>query len=258
VQDVELGGTIRALRHRRGWRQVDLARRAGVSASLVGCVERGQVEGVSIRSVRKVAASLGVRLGWDAGYRGAELARLCDADHAGVADMMLRRLRHGGWLAEAEVSFNSYGDRGRIDVLAWHPASGTLAVIEIKTVIADVQDALGLLDVKRRLAVGVARSLGWRASVAVPVLIVAAGSTNRRRVDAHADLFAGLELRGRPAQAWLRVPNGRPKGVLLFVEVPHRSDSGLRKAGRQRVRRSASVPSVREPAAPPVARRLPG
>jgi len=39
MDDRRLGRTVRVLRHRRGWRQVDLAARAGVSAPMISAID---------------------------------------------------------------------------------------------------------------------------------------------------------------------------------------------------------------------------
>ena len=61
----------------------------------------------------------------------------------------------GGWLFAPEVSFSVYGERGVIDLLAFHPASGCLLVIELKTAIIDVNDLVGTMDRRCRLAAGI-------------------------------------------------------------------------------------------------------
>jgi transcriptional regulator with XRE-family HTH domain len=239
MNDSELGGVVRALRHRRRWRQVDLARAAGVSQTVVSDVERGRVWSMRVETIRRLVTALDIRLSWDAGYRGAELERLRDADHARVGERVANRLAAYGWLFAAEVTFNVYGDRGRIDLLAFHPSTRTLLVIEVKTVIADIQSVLGSLDQKRRVASGVARSRGWRPSVIVPMLAVLDGTTNRRRIALHQRLFGGLTLRGRSALAFLRRPTRAersPEGILLFVKLPPMRGGTGRRAGRQRMR----------------------
>jgi len=133
--------------------------------------------------------------GWDAGFRGAELARRRDADHALLNEWLARRLGALAWLVEPEVSFNRYGDRGRIDLLAYQPVARLLLAVEVKTVIADVQELLGGLHMKQRIALGEAQRFVWDPVAVVPMLIVMDGTTNRRRVNAHARLFAGLALR---------------------------------------------------------------
>ncbi len=216
---------------------MDLGGKAGVSASLIGLLERGHADALSVRGLRRISSALDLRLAWDAGYRGAELARLRDADHARLAEWLTRRLEAFGWIVVPEVSFNHFGDRGRIDLLAWHAATQTLLVIEIKTVVVEIQDLLGTLHVKQRVAPGVARSLGWRPTRAVPFLAVAESTTNRRRLVAHARLFARFVLRGKGAATWLRRPDSDPGGLLMLVKLPDHSGIGVRRAGRQRVRR---------------------
>jgi transcriptional regulator with XRE-family HTH domain len=244
VNDAELGGIVRALRHRRGWRQIDLASEAGVSAALVGLFERGRADSISVRNIRRIGSALELRLGWDAGYRGPELARLRDADHARLAEWLARRLERDGWTVVPEASYNHYGDRGRVDLLAFHPTTQTLVVVEVKTVIAEIQDLLGALSTKERVAPGIARSLGWRAAQTVPFLVVAESTTNRRRLTAHARLFARLGVRGKSAVAWIRRPDSAPSGLLLLVKLPDHNRGGARRAGRQRVRLTKAALSV--------------
>ena len=56
-----------------------------------------------------------------------------------------------------------YGERGVIDILAWHQKTGSLLVIELKTAVADVNELLGTMDRKQRLAAQVAHERGWNA-----------------------------------------------------------------------------------------------
>jgi Predicted transcriptional regulators len=54
-----LGGAVRTLRNQRGWTQEDLAEKAGVTATYVGQVERGD-KVPSLTVVLKLARGLGV------------------------------------------------------------------------------------------------------------------------------------------------------------------------------------------------------
>jgi len=216
-----------------------------VSASLISLLERGHAEALSVSGLRRIGSALDLRLGWDAGYRGPELARLRDADHARLAEWLTRRLELFAWTTIPEASFNHYGDRGRIDLLAFHAATQTLLVAEIKTVIAEIQDLLGTMNVKERVGPAIARSQGWRAGRrTVPLLVVAESTTNRRRLAAHARLFARFTLRGKGALGWIRSPDGAPGGLLLLVTLPNRNGVGVRRAGRQRVRPNPTELSV--------------
>ena len=144
---------------------------------------------------------------------------MSDARHAILQNWLATLLRAAGWTVEVEVSFNHYGDRGRIDLLAFHATIEVVLVIEIKTMLADAQDVLGRLDVKVRVAPIVARERGWDLATVVPALVILDGSTARRRVVANSALFASLDLRARGALAWLGEPRRSPVpgGILLFV-----------------------------------------
>ena len=58
MDDVRLGARFRALRHRLGWRQVDLANRAGVTQDDVSRIERGRTANMPLRKLRQVADAL--------------------------------------------------------------------------------------------------------------------------------------------------------------------------------------------------------
>jgi hypothetical protein len=117
---------------------------------------------VSLASVRAVARALDVRVELTARWRGGDLDRLLNARHSALHESVARNfLERPGWLAEPEISFAIYGERGIIDILAWHAGRQMLLVIELKTDIADVNELVGTLDRKRRLAGNVARERGW-------------------------------------------------------------------------------------------------
>lgn len=204
-------------------------------------VEAGHVGALTIDSLRSIAAALGAEVAIEVRYRGAELDRLLDAGHARLQERWKRRLEGYGWTVWVEVSFNRYGERGRVDLLAWHPHAGVALVIELKTVIADLQSLLGGLDVKARLAPHVLAPLGVRHAVSVvPALVITDTSTNRRRIRAHLSLFDRYALRGRAALAWLRAPTPTRAGVLVISAPPEVAHRDLRQAGRQRVRRASA------------------
>ncbi|HET8571359.1 MAG TPA: helix-turn-helix transcriptional regulator [Candidatus Limnocylindria bacterium] len=93
MDGVRIGQVIRALRHRRGWRQVDLGVKADVSDSTVSSIEHGRVGGISVGMLRRIFAALGVTFRLDLGWHGAELDRLLDADHASLAEQWKRSFR---------------------------------------------------------------------------------------------------------------------------------------------------------------------
>jgi transcriptional regulator with XRE-family HTH domain len=190
VDVIRFGRGLRALRRRRGWRQVDLARAGGVSQSLIARVERGGADRLTIRSLDRIANALGARVVVRLDFNGEALDRLLDADHAGIVERVIVALRAAGWTCATEVSFAIDGERGSVDVLARHPPSGIVLVIEVKSVIPDVQGTLMTLDRKARLGTRIARGIGWTPSAVGRVLVVADDRTARRRVAEHAATFA--------------------------------------------------------------------
>jgi transcriptional regulator with XRE-family HTH domain len=251
MNDRRLGRVVRTRRHRRGWRLVDLAARARVGPGVCSLLERGYAGRLTVRTARAIAAAVDLPLDWDIGWQRQEIDRLLDADHATLIAAWVRRLEALGWVVRTEVSFNHYGDRGRIDVVAFHPDHRVLLVVEVKTALVDAQDTLGTLDVKARVAPIVARDLGWRPRLVVPAFVIAEGTTARRQVARLEPLFGRYALRGHAAASWLRDPaSGTPTGLLVFTKLPSGIGIDRRRAGRRRVRlrgtdsRSGTVPKV--------------
>ena len=125
-----------------------------------------------------------------------------------------------GWIIEPEVSFSIYGERGIIDILAWHPTSRILLVIELKTEIVDVNEMLGALDRKRRLAATIAAERKLNPVAIATWVVVADSRTNRRVVADHATVLrAKLPSDGRRLRGWLRQPRGRLDGLSFLPPV---------------------------------------
>lgn len=116
-----IGRSLRAIRIRLGWRQMDLALRAKVSRAFVSKVERGLFGSSEFAKVQAICAALGADLDVRVRWRGEGLDRLLDEGHATLVDLVVGLLRAAGWEVALEVTFNVYGDRGSIDILAWHP-----------------------------------------------------------------------------------------------------------------------------------------
>jgi len=210
-----LGRICRLLRVRQRMTQAALAARAGVTRATVSLVERGHGNAVRLGVVEAILSALGARVDLRVMWNGPELDRLLDAGHAALAGTVKRRLERWGWIVRVEVSYSRYGERGRIDLLAFHPV-GILLVIEIKTDLVDVQALLGSLDVKARLARHVAEQFGWEVRH-VPAIVFAEDRTVRDRLHSVETLFDRFSFRGRAAAAWLRRPVGIPSGLLWFA-----------------------------------------
>jgi hypothetical protein len=204
--------------------------------------ERGNLDGLSLRTVRTCLAAVELRLELAASGPTGPVAQLRDARHAAMQAAWAERLAGMGWSVWPERSFSHFGERGRVDLLAWHATTGCLLVAEIKTELIDAQDLLGRLDVKARLAGVLASDLSLARPRRVARMILFRESmTNRRAVDRLAPLFRQYPVRGDSALRWLRSP-GAGDGLLLF------SNAGVMRAsepGTRRVRVRTTAVSVR-------------
>ena len=247
MDDQRLGGLVRAVRIRRGLRQADVARLAGVSDQTVSRLERGFARDMTGEVVRRVAGALEIRVEHSVRWRGGDLDRLLNARHALLAERWVAWLETvGGWEVRPEVSFAIFGERGVIDLLAWHVESRALLVIELKTEIVDVGELLATLDRKARLGARVAADLGWPAATVSVLLAIADGRTNRRRIGAHARVFgAAFPDDGRRLRAWLRSPRGFVRALTFVPDRLGGSTSpGLSTPKRVRVRPRPAKRSV--------------
>lgn len=221
---IKFGLSMRALRRRRRWTQARLAIEVGVSRSVIGRIERGRGDRVPVHVLVAVAAALGASINVRVLWHGEGLDRLLDADHAALTEQMLHRLRALEWQVATEASFNIRGERGSIDILAFHEPTGSLLVIEIKSVVPDLQAMLGTLDRKARLAVEVARERGWRVRTVSRLLVLPDDRTARRRIDQHeSTFFAALPARTVEVRRWLHAPTGSLAGVLFLSDERHTS-----------------------------------
>ena len=83
---------VRARRHRRGWRLIDLATAAGVGATACSDLERGRAGEMSVRAVRSICEAVELPVSWDVGWQRQLVDRLLDADHSTLAALVTRRL----------------------------------------------------------------------------------------------------------------------------------------------------------------------
>lgn len=228
-----LGRLARTLRIRAGLVQAELAARAGVGRRAVSMLECGHARQLQLGTIERILGAVDGRLDLRLLWNGPELDRLLDAAHSSLAAAVKRRLEGWGWLVRVEVSYSRYGERGRIDLLGFHPPTRMLLVIELKTELVDVQSLLGSLDAKARLAMHVSEQFGWNPRSVVPAIVFVEHRTTREHLERLAPLFERFALRGRAAMTWTRRPDGVPTGLLWFVTVPQ----GSRPQRRQRVRR---------------------
>ena len=233
-----LGARFRAVRIRRGWRQTDVGRKVGLSPSVVSRIERGHIERIQLGTILAIARVLDIQVTLSTRSRGADLDRLISGRHAGLHESVARWFASDlpGWTLEPEVTFSIYGERGIIDILAWHPGRRALVIIELKTDIVDVNELVGRMDQRRRLGVEIAEGRGWKPLTVSTWAIVANGRTNRARLAAHRVLLRNaFPVDGRSMRGWLRRPDRRIDALSLWDREEGASPSGG-FAARHRVR----------------------
>jgi transcriptional regulator with XRE-family HTH domain len=233
-----ISSTFRAIRISRGWRQLDVANKASVSRAAVSRLERGRLGELPLDEILGIAVALDISLRLSATWQGGELDRLLNARHAALHESVARRfVSWADWELAPEVSFSIWGERGVIDILAWHAPTRTLLVIELKTEIVDISELMGSVDRKRRLAPEIAAERGWQPLTVAVWVIVADSTTNRRRVQHHyTTLRAAFPVDGRTMRRWLDRPAGS-LAALSFWSNARAGDTKLRFATVKRVRR---------------------
>jgi transcriptional regulator with XRE-family HTH domain len=234
MDDLRVGAMVRAVRMRSGLSQAEVATRADVSPSTVSLLERGHGASLSLAMWRRIGAVLEVRISMIARWRGGELDRLLSSRHSLLgqrfASFMLAR---PGWVVEPEISFSIWGERGVGDQLGWHAGEAHVLIVELKTEFVDINEMLGTLDRKRRLARQIAADRGWQPKLVSVWLIALDTHTNRRHAERHRALLrAALPLDGRALRGFLATPIVATSGLAFWP------DSNPQRAGRCRSGRS--------------------
>ena len=90
MDDIRVGQAIRLVRRRRGLSQARLALKAGTSQGLISMIERGHMDTVSLRILRRVAAVLDIRVDLAPRWRAGDLDRLLNARHSELHELVAR------------------------------------------------------------------------------------------------------------------------------------------------------------------------
>jgi transcriptional regulator with XRE-family HTH domain len=239
VNSSRIGRGIRAIRIRMNRTQSEVATRASVPRAVVARVERGDLARVRVEQLVAIATSLRADLDIALRWEGSELDRLLNAGHSAMHEVVVGRLVSAGWQVVPERSFSMWGERGVVDLLAWHAPSRSLLVIELKTEIVEVQRLIGTVDRYRRLAPSIVSDLGWEPIAVCAWVAVAESPTNRRRLSEHASVLrAAFPSDGRTVPGWLQ----RPSGSLLalsFISDARVANRTAARSSRRRVRVAA-------------------
>lgn len=206
---VVVGRAIATLRRAIGWSQAELAARVGVSQAWISRLENGRYRDLTFERAERVLGAMGARLvvSVDAPYLG-DRQRQREPAHARCAAHVASMLRRDGWEVAAEVEVGGDRSRGWIDLLAYHPPTGLLFVIEIKTEIHDLGAIERTLSWYEREAWTAARRLGWRPQRAMGGLLILATKAVDERIQANrASIEADFPVRARDLTEML--PSGR-------------------------------------------------
>ena len=262
MEDRRLGLVLRALRLRLGWRQADLARKARVSQSTASRAERGHLGSLSVDTARRLFAAVDARAEMDVRWRGGEVDRLIDQDHAALVAKAGGLVAGWGWTVLTEVTFSVYGERGSIDLLAVREAGRVAAIFEMKATLASWEETQRRFDVKVRLLPRILfERAGWRPAVVGRFLVFEEDVTSRRRIGRLRGLVdQPFPASSREVRAWLRNPRGQAAGV-WFLSVSHpRTASRMRRPKRpaDEVAGPGSERGSRRRQSSSVAKRAPG
>ena len=194
-----VGTTVITLRKTIGWSQRELGKRAAMSQSMVCLVERGALRDLTFSTAATLLDAMGARLviEVDAPYLG-DRKRQHDPAHAWLGAIVGARLRRAGWQTRAEVEVGGDRSRGWIDLVAFHPVTLVLLVIELKTEIHDLGRVERTLRWYEREAWTAARRFGWRPTREIGCLLLLATEANELRIAANrAVIEADFPLRAR-------------------------------------------------------------
>jgi hypothetical protein len=204
----------------------------------VSQAETGHLDRLTLRSLRAIGRALEVRVQVEPLWRGGQLPRLLDAEHASIVNAVAAIMRRHGWEILVEYAFNHFGDRGSVDLVGWQPRHRALVLVEVKSRITDVQDLHAAMARKGRVVpMLLVKERGWRPASIGQLLVVSEASAQRRVVARHGEIFsATFPQRALGARSWLAHPVGT-LSALWFLSPT--SSVGARRLERQpqRIRR---------------------
>jgi transcriptional regulator with XRE-family HTH domain len=171
------------LRRAIGWSQRELARRAGVSQSLVSAIENGRLSTLTFGTATQLLDAMGSRLIVDATRPFLmDRERQREPVHARCTSYIGRRLSRAGWEVRSEVEIGGDRARGWIDLLAYHPVARVVLVIEVKTEIHDFGALERQVGWYEREMWAAARRFGWRPVAARSAVLVLATEASESRL----------------------------------------------------------------------------
>lgn len=255
MDDIKAGNLIRAIRMKARKTQAQVAELAAVRVSDVSQLERGMLDDLSVGVLRRIGRALDVWLELLPRWQRVELDRLTNAAHGALQAAVVRFVEGlPGWEAIPEVTFSIFGERGAIDILAWHASTRTLLIIELKTLLVEAAELTRKMHQRQRLAPQIAADRDWAPETVATWVIFTDTRSNRRDVDANKLVLQKLAaIDGRAMRSWLRSPN-RPVAALSFCTEPKAVIQRRMRRTRAEIEAAAAAKASRG-AVPTAARR---
>ena len=184
--------------------QRQLAATVRVSRGYIAAIERGRAN-PSVDVVDRICRAL--ELEAELIIRPPivmELPRQHDLVHARCIAYVERRLQSIGWTLKREVEVVQARSHGWIDLMACHPESETLLVVEVKTRLDDLGSVERQIGWYGRSAAEAARRIGWRPRRIVAWLLVLASDEVERTARDNRDLLSlAFPVRAPQMLDWL-------------------------------------------------------
>jgi transcriptional regulator with XRE-family HTH domain len=223
------GRIVKDVREAIGWTQTRLSRESGVSQPWISQIERGLARDVSVGTIDTLLTAMGARLMLAADAPMLAKSRQRDPVHTRCSAHVARRLGQAGWLVASEVEIASGKWRGWIDILAWHPTTGALLLIEVKTEINDLGQIERTLNWYEREAWAAATRRGWRPRRIVGcLLILSTEVVDQQTRDNREALDHGFPIRTPKLLELVDTGalsmSGKARGLALIDPRSHRRD----------------------------------
>ena len=218
---IRLGAIVRTGRERLGLTKTDLQVRTGISRQMIHAIESAQAN-PTLNVMAALLDGLAIDLELlDRGPIALETSSSHDTAHAMCSAYVQRRLESAGWEVAREVRIEEGRYIGWIDLLAFHAATGTLLVIEIKTRVDDVGAIERSLDWHARGARQAAAKLGWRPRTVSGWLLALATDEVEDALRRNRTLWAAATpVRAREMAEGVRTPQRLPDGRGLALIDP--------------------------------------
>jgi transcriptional regulator with XRE-family HTH domain len=203
--------TVLQARRARRWTQRRLAAASRVSQQLVSEVERAVIPDLPIATAVRILNALEVRIDLRLFAPTVAAVPVRDRPHARCVAYVARRLERSGWLVSMEVAVGDERWRGFIDVLAFHPITHVLLLVEVKVGLDDIGAIDRQLGSYERFAWAAAHAAGWRPRATTAALLLLATDDNDWRLIEHRTYMdRRFRIRSSELQSFIADPH-RPQ-----------------------------------------------